>query len=312
MSECEYSETIDAKIAAIIVLYFPDELLLTRLLNSIQGSVSDIVIVDNTPIENKTWVSDAWFRSKNFSVIYSPLGDNCGIAKAQNVGIMRAIDNLCDHIILFDQDSAAPPGMIENLFSEEQALLADGFNVGAVGPVFVDEKTGEYAKVMKWGNFFSKRISIKNFDLRPVRTDFLIASGSLIRIKVLNKIGLMREDLFIDGVDVEWVLRASYFGYVHFVIPKAVMLHNLGDSYAVFGKKKLILHSDVRHYYAIRNLTNLILNPMMGRKFRTNIFFRIPLYIAFYTYTSKSRFASFKLLLRACIDGYSGRLGKAF
>lgn len=301
----------NSKIAAIVVLYFPDEMLLDRLINSIQSSVSCIIVVDNTPAEQFRWVSEEWFSCKHFNVIYMPLGDNYGIAKAQNLGIEKAVDNNCDHVILFDQDSAASAEMIIELLSEELALLARGLNVGAVGPAFIDEKTGEYAKVMRYGSLSLNRISINPHDDSPVQADTLIASGALIRVEVLKKVGLMREDLFIDGVDIEWALRAGNLGYQHFVIPKAVMLHSMGDGYVVVGNRKINLHNDTRHYYMVRNSCCLALSPMMGRKFRTNIFLRIPVYVLFYTITSKSRFSSLKLLLRACLDGFSGRLGKA-
>jgi GT2 family glycosyltransferase len=79
--------------------------------------------------------------------------------------------------------------------------------VGAVGPAYLDEKTGCYSKVIRFGRLFSKSINIRPNDDEPIQADFLIASGSLIRVSVFNKIGLMREDLFIDGVDVEGGVR---------------------------------------------------------------------------------------------------------
>jgi rhamnosyltransferase len=304
--------TLDSKIAAIVILYLPDEALLDRLLNSLHGTVSELFIIDNTPNDKVTWVSIDWFVLKNHDVVYHPLGDNYGIAKAQNVGIELAINHNCDHVILFDQDSAASPEMIEKLLLEEQSLLANGINVGSVGPAFIDEKTREYAKVIRHGNVFVNRISVTNNDIKPIQADYLIASGSLIRAAVLQEVGLMCEGLFIDWVDIEWALRAGNLGYLHFVIPKAVMLHSIGDKYVNVGGRTINLHNDIRNYYIVRNACNLILNPIMGRRFRTNVLLKIPAYVLFYTLASRSRFASLKLLLRACVDGFSGRLGKAF
>ena len=298
-------------ISAVIVLYFPDEVLLERLVTSIKGTVASIIVVDNTPSGKLKWLAYKWFVSKNFDVVYKPLGDNYGIAKAQNEGIGIAIDNNSDHVILFDQDSAASPMMVQSLLTEEQALLAIGFKVGAVGPAFMDEKTGDYAKVIRYGNFFTKRIPITFDDVQPIQAGSIIASGALIRVCVLKEAGLMREDLFIDGVDIEWALRASHFGYQHFVTPRALMLHSMGDSYMVVGKRKLNIHSDLRHYYMVRNSCNLAVDAMMGRRFRTIILLKIPLYVIFYSVTSTTPLASFWNLLRACFDGFSGKLGRA-
>lgn len=303
---------IKGKLAAIIVLYFPDESLLDRLLNSLRDTVSDIFIIDNTPYDKLKWISINWFASKNHKVAYHPMGDNYGIAKAQNVGIELAIKDNCDHVIFFDQDSAASPEMVMRLLTEERALLANGVKIGSVGPVFVDKKTGECSKVVRYGNVFVNRISVSNDDLSPIQADYLIASGALIRVSVLQEVGLMRNDLFIDWVDIEWALRANNLGYHHFVIPKAVMSHSIGDDFVDIRVRKVNLHNDTRHYYIVRNACNLVLNPAMGRRFRTNIFLKIPSYVLFFSITSKSRFTSLKLLLRACYDGFSGKLGKAF
>jgi rhamnosyltransferase len=303
---------IDSKVAAVIVLYFPDEILLDRLLNSLRDTASNLFVIDNTPSDKLTWVSINWFTSRNHHIDYHALNNNYGIAKAQNLGIELAISHNCDHVILFDQDSAAPPEMIMKLLSEERALLANGVKVGSVGPAFIDEKTHEYAKVIRYGNVFVNRISVSSKDVKPIQADYLIASGSLIGVAVLQEVGLMRDDLFIDWVDIEWALRAGSLGYLHFVIPKLTMLHSIGDDYVDVGMRKVNLHSDIRKYYIVRNACNLVLNPVMGRRFRTNVILKIPAYVLFYSMTSKLHFASLKLLLRACADGFSGRLGKAF
>lgn len=300
----------EVTIAAVVVLYFPDEALLERLLCAIEGKVAMICVVDNTPKEGESTVSDKWFLSKAVNVVYQELGDNYGIAKAQNIGVQLAIDNHCNHVVFFDQDSAPSSDMITNLLLEEQALMDEGFNVGAVGPAYLDEKTGCYSKVIRFGRLFSQSISIRPDDVRPIQADFLIASGSLIRVNVFNRIGLMREDLFIDGVDVEWILRATHFGYQHFVVPKALMLHSIGESYVRVGSKNIDIHSDMRNYYKLRNLCHLALDPMMGKRFRTNMISRIPLYVLVYTLASKQHFSTLKILLRACVDGFCGRLGK--
>lgn len=311
MKEEYISAVIDAKIAAVIVLYFPDAALLERLLNAIEGKVAFICVIDNTPKQQSLSVSKRRFLSQDENVVYRELGDNYGIAKAQNLGIQLAIDNDCDHVIFFDQDSAPSLDMIGTLFLEEQSLLLEGVNVGAVGPAYLDEKTGTYSKVIRFGHLFSRSRSIEPDDVKPIQADFIIASGSLIRVDVLKKIGFMREDLFIDGVDVEWILRATHFGYKHFIVPNALMLHSIGESYVRVGNKNIDIHSDIRNYYKLRNLCYLTLNPMMSRKFRTNMLFKIPLYIVVYTLASKLRFSTLKILLRACLDGCCGRLGKA-
>lgn len=300
-------------IGAIIVTYFPDEILLARLLQSITNEVKKIYIIDNTPNRDKVWLTSDWFSKFGLDVDCHLLGENCGIAKAQNIGINFSVKDGCDHVIFFDQDSAPSKKMISKLASAELKLLANGVKVGSVGPLFLDEKTKEYSKAVRHHWLMVKKIKISPDDL-PVVADYLISSGSLIRVSTLQEIGVMREELFIDWVDIEWGLRAGSFGYKHFIVPKEVMLHSIGDEFVSFGKKKMNLHSDLRNFYIVRNACYLLRDKSVNLQWRAHIFFKIPMYVIFYSLTtpSKKRGEAFLLLMRACSDGFFGKLGKAF
>ncbi len=307
------SSIVRPKVGAIIVLYIPNPVLLERLIDSLRGEADQVFIIDNTPLGKAQFdISQDWFDCLGIRSIYHPLGDNYGIAKAQNVGIDLAIKDGYDHIILFDQDSAIPANMIQQLLAAEQSLLAESVQVGSIGPLFLDEKTGEYSKAIRHGRFFVNKIDATPMDTQPVQADYLIASGSLIRTEVLQAIGFMREDLFIDWVDIEWGLRATRLGYSHFVIPNAIMRHSIGDEFVSVGNRNINLHNDIRNYYIVRNACHLLLDAQIDQRWRMSIVFKIPLYVVFYALHSKTQLKAFKLLIRACVDGFSGRLGKAF
>jgi rhamnosyltransferase len=301
-----------AKIAAIVILYLPTEKTLFRLLKSLQDTVEHIYIVDNTPTKQISWVSSLWFACNSFQVRYLSLGDNFGIAKAQNVGIEMAIQRGCDHVILFDQDSEASPGMVATLLAEECLLLSQDVKVGSVGPAFIDEKTGDYTAAAKQGWFFVKRIPIQAGDTKPISVDVLIASGTLIRTQVLKDVGMMMEELFIDWVDIEWALRAGRYHYAHFMIPKAIMHHTIGDDFVDIGVRKVNIHSDFRKFYIIRNACFLLTTREMQFKWRVNTAFKISAHMLIYLVTSKNKIKLLRLMFSAIISGFSGRLGKQF
>lgn len=298
------------KVAAIVILYLPTGQTLARLLQSLHGTVNQIYVIDNTPTHQITWAGDTWFHERGFEVKYQSLGENLGIAKAQNVGIEMAINGECDHVILFDQDSEATPGMVATLLDEECALLNQGIKVGSVGPSFIDEKTGDYAAAVKQGWFLVKRIPIHAGDTKPINVDYLIASGTLIRTQVLQDVGVMMDELFIDWVDIEWSLRAARSQYAHFMIPKTVMHHRIGDDFVDIGVKKINIHSDIRKYYIIRNACFLLRDQEMPIKWRINTACKVTAYVFIYLLTSKSKIDLLKLLLRATADGFAKRLGK--
>jgi rhamnosyltransferase len=301
-------------IAAIVVTYFPDAKLLDRLLRSISNDVGKVYVIDNTPSAGSDWLTAEWFATAGYAVEFHALGENRGIAAAQNVGIELAIRYGFGHIILFDQDSAPSPGMIGSLYGAADALSAAGVKVGAVGPLLFDEKYKKFVAGVRHSGMFVRKVPLTPEDVDPAAVDYLIASGALISTQVLQEVGLMREELFIDWVDIEWGLRAENFGRKHFMIPAAVMYHSIGDEFVSAGTREINLHNDVRNYYIVRNACYLLSDGTLNWRWRFNIFLKIPAYLVFYSFfsTGKSRINSFRLLVRACADGFRGRVGKAF
>ena len=140
--------------------------------------------------------------------------------------------------------------------------------------------------------------------------DYVISSGSLIPIEVLDEVGDMDEQLFIDWVDIEWGMRAKRYGYVSYIAPRVIMRHSIGDEYVKFGHKNINLHTDFRNYFIVRNSIYLSLYSKLPLNFRIIQLGKVPLYILFYSYHSKKRLYSFGLLTKAVIDGILKNMGK--
>lgn len=292
-------------ICAIVVLYCPVDRLIFRLLSSLIDQVDLVVLIDNTPgVVNV----DRFLIYRN--VKYIPLGDNLGIAKAQNVGIEFAIAHGCEWILLLDQDSELSTGMVKNLQKTTCYLEDLGKKVAAVGPLFCDEKTGLYSEAIRHRGPLVRRLPLTPVMTEPVNSDYIISSGSLIRVSVLQKIGVMMEKLFIDWVDIEWGLRARNQGYHCYIAPSAVMVHCIGDDSVKFAGRNRNLHSHFRNYYIVRNATYLLRMKYMGWQWRSAVFLKIPQYILFYSYYSDNKVRNFFSLIGAVFDGFFSRLGR--
>lgn len=294
-------------VAAVIVLYKPNMPLLARLLRSVIDQVEKTFVIDNTPGSTMDFTS--FFDQYRGNISYIPLGENRGIATAQNIGIRAGIDADCSHVLLLDQDSALSNDMVKKLLRAESELLRTGQKVAAVGPLFIDEKTAKRSFAIRRAFLGVKRISIDAHSHKPLQTDHLIASGALIRATVFHSIGVMRDDLFIDWVDIEWCMRAQYDGYTSYIIPDAVMKHSIGDGNVRILWKDINLHSDLRNYYMIRNATYLLRLKSM-RRWRIVTAVKVIKYILFYSLYSTHRWKTMTLLSRAFVDGVAGRLGK--
>jgi rhamnosyltransferase len=304
-----YSDTVEyIMVAAVIVLYRPDLPLLDRLLRSVGHQVEKIIVIDNTP--GSTADFSSFFNPYRASISYLPLGENKGIATAQNIGIRLVMDTGCSHVLLLDQDSALSEDMVKKLLDSERQLIQAGEQVAAVGPLFIDEKTGKRSFAIRRARIGVHRVRIDMSCHEPLQTDHLIASGALIRISAFQSVGMMRDDLFIDWVDIEWCMRAQYKGYTCYIIPDAVMRHSIGDGNVRILGKDINLHSDIRNYYMIRNATYLLRLKSM-RKWRIVTAIKVIKYILFYSFYSTHKWKTAAILLRAFMDGATGRLGES-
>lgn len=296
------------KTLAIIVLYNPDFFILNRLLVSVIDQVNHIIVVDNTPNSNLE-IINVHLAAFLHKITYKSLTTNQGIAIAQNEGISFAKENSFTHVLLLDQDSELPRGMVSGLLIAEKQLLNKNIKVAAVGPSFIDEKTNEIAPAINVKFMKVDRVEIDS-NKSEIQSDYIIASGSLIRIEVLDIVGLMDERLFIDWVDIEWGERCSKFGYGTYIIPSVQMKHSIGDDFVKFLGRNINIHSDFRNYYIVRNATYLMLSNKLKYESRLLFVFKIPCYILFFSILSKRKLYSLKLLLIAVKDGIIGNMGK--
>ena len=134
-------------------------------------------------------------------------------------------------------------------------------NVAAVGPRYIDERRDNNPPpFIRITGLKLERLTCTTQDT-VVPVDYLISSGCLMPMSVLGKVGGMRDDLFVDYVDVEWGLRARHYGFQCYGVCSAYMEHSLGDHPLTFFGIDIPLHSPLRHYYLFRNAVLLYKEP---------------------------------------------------
>jgi rhamnosyltransferase len=131
--------------------------------------------------------------------------------------------------------------------------VARGCKVGAVGPVYSDPRLGKSWPFYRVSRFGVRALSCAEQSSIPC--DFLISSGTLISLPVIDVVGAMNERYFLEHVDTEWSLRARFAGYQLFGICAARMQHRLGESSIEVPviRRRVQVYSPYRHYYLFRN-----------------------------------------------------------
>ncbi|WP_338883818.1 rhamnosyltransferase [Xenorhabdus sp. TH1] len=292
-------------VTAILVTFNPDLKSFGQVIDSISTQVKYLIIVDNGSKDISEIKKVAVATGCNFILLEQK--NNIGLASAQNIGIEYVKHNLnTSHIILFDQDSIINTDFIIHLLEEEQRLNENGVRVGAIGPSFYDPDNNNVYPATVYNGPFIQRVELKD---EPVEATFLIASGCLIKMAVLNDVGKMLDDLFIDYIDVEWSLRAKKKGYKVFITPKASMAHTIGDKrVSIFGRT-ISSHSSFRRYFLVRNsflMIRLSYIPF-GYKLREIVFNFIRIIIGFATSSQKKVFI--KYTIAALKDGFLKKFG---
>ncbi|HOR94725.1 MAG TPA: glycosyltransferase family 2 protein [Spirochaetota bacterium] len=232
------------------------------------------------------------------------LNDNKGIAYAQNIGIKRALKEGADFIMLSDQDTIYPKNYVKDMVE----VFMVNEKVCAVAPKFFDK-----IKNSSDGFISVKPIIFKQFFPESGKHEIMqaIASGKIIRAKYLHDIGLMKEELFIDWVDLEWCWRALNKGYKIIGNADVVIHHSLGDTSINVGFRKVNLRNPIRHYYITRNAFYLaIYSRDLDFLHRIVLFFKSFRYIIGYPLLDKPKLKNLKYVLLGFFHGITKRLGK--
>ena len=292
------------RVAAIVVTYNPDAIQIARLMDSLAGQSSKIIVVDNgSAIE----LSESLLQRPEVEVIILP--SNAGIAAAQNIGIARAHELACDYVILFDQDSTPPANLVNHLASIAEQKKQQGELIAAIGPSFADARLGKTSRFLRTRGLRS-RLQTQGTGA-VVTVDHLIASGSLIPMAALDLVGGMREDLFIDYVDTEWSLRAEHrHGLLSYGTFEVCLQHELGQIPISILGRNYAIHSPLRHYYLFRNSVWLWRQPWVPLNWKLARAPRLVLRLGFCLVFARPVLDQWCMIGLGLWHGVTGRMGK--
>ncbi|UVF18368.1 glycosyltransferase family 2 protein [Microvirga terrae] len=292
------------RILAVAVTYNPEIALLAQVLGSASSQVQGLVVVDNgsANVEDirRTATQAGGQTIENL--------ENIGIAAAQNQGVARALANGFTHVLLLDQDTVFKPGTVMNMAHDLSSLDRDEGRTAAIGPAYFELNSQRQTRAYRADGVRLSRLSLAN-ETRPVASDFIIASGSLIPLSVLKAVGGFKENLFIDLVDVEWCFRARAAGYRSYLSPMANVEHQLGSGTVQVGTREVAVHVPIRNYYWVRNALWLARQPYTPLAWKLYFVSRSLAFLATYPALADQRAARLKLILKGIRDSVAGRLG---
>lgn len=217
-------------IGSVVVLYNPTEDEIKNI-NSYISNVDRAVIVDNS-VQNNEKIVELLINDKS-KIQYFSKQENMGLCKALNIGIKLLEESGCDWALLFDADSK----LGSDIVTEYKKAIEDyrGKQVALFTPVHVFDRSN----AVPYSGY-------KN-------VDWSMTSGWLINIEIFEKQNGFFEELFVDGLDMDYCFKSHENGYLVIECGKAVINHHPAETRNCLGFKYGIA-SPYRYYMQARQL----------------------------------------------------------
>ena len=192
--------------------------------------------------------------------------ENLGFAKANNQAIREAEG---EYILLLNPDTLVE----EDTFEKTIAFMGSHPDAGGLGVKMVDGK-GKFLKESKRGlptpsvAFFKMTGLARIFPRSPLfaryylghlsddeihEVEILSGAFMLLRREVLQKTGLLDEDYFMYGEDVDLSYRILKAGYKNYYFPLTRIIHYKGES-----TRKSSVNYVFTFYQSIRDILDLL------------------------------------------------------
>jgi len=279
------------KIAAVVILYYPDNNLMDRIQTYIDIA-NVLYVIDNT---EKSDPGIEKIFHENIKTKYFHDGENKGIAARLNQIASIAIKDGYNLLLTMDQDSYFTEGVADKYIH----CISNYPSIDTTAMMGVQ--------------FLSDSV---NADCETKSVSELITSGSVINLNLFNKIDGFDENLFIDFVDHEYCYRSILKGYAIIKFSNIFLQHKIGEhvqkrSLGSFKYTQRSFHSSVRLYYMVRNYLYVKSKynkhfPKEIKKQKRGILTRIKNKLIY----SNERLKLTRFILRAFDDYKSGRMGK--
>jgi GT2 family glycosyltransferase len=225
----------------------------------------EVLVVDNASADDSIEMVEAKFPW--VKLIKSK--ENLGFSKGNNVAIRQCQGR---YIALVNPDVIVFPGCLDALAD----FLDQNPSVGNVGPRVFNPDMTQQSTCRRfptlWNNFCSAT-SLENIFKgsrlfagehmlyfshdRTLAVDVIVGCFSMIRREAFDEVGLLDEDLFMYGDDVDWCRRARSTGWQVVFNPDARAIHDRGKTTAPFpvrfavAQQRSVLHYWTKHHTSV-------------------------------------------------------------
>lgn len=218
---------------------------------------SKIVIVDN----NSTDDTISIIRNNFKNVILFCLNKNLGFGRANNIGIIKALNYDPQYVFLLNQDAEVKKDTIEKLISK----FENHPEFSILSPMHYFDSNHLDAKFKK---YYERGVKI---DQNLTEVNFVNAALWLVRTNDLKRYGIFNECFVHYGEDIELCRRFRSFNKKIGIVNNSLAFHKRPQNEITYSQINLEKNSEIR-----------ILLPLIGLKFNfLKSFFELSRFIIF-------------------------------
>ncbi len=228
---------------SIIIVNYNVKYFIEQCIHSIQkavdGLTAEIFVVDNNSVDG----SVRMIREKFPEVHLIENKDNKGFSKANNQGIRKSKG---EYILILNPDTILEDDtLIKCVNFMDEHPDAGGLGVKMIdgkGKFLPESKRGlpspsvAFFKMFGFSALFPKSKIFNKYHLgyldkdKTHEVDILAGAFMMLRKSVLNKIGLLDEDFFMYGEDIDLSYRITRAGFKNYYFPDTRIIHYKGES----------------------------------------------------------------------------------
>ncbi len=228
---------------SIIIVNYNVQYFLEQCLYSVRKATStlsaEIIVVDNNSIDGS--ISMVKNKFPEAILIENKTNNGFSVANNQAIEISRG-----EYVLLLNPDTLVE----EDTFSKTIGFMDQNAQAGGLGVYMIDgsgnflpeSKRGlptpmvAFYKIFGLSTLFPKSEKFGKYHLgfldkhKIQQVDVLSGAFMLLRKKTLNEIGLLDEDFFMYGEDIDLSYRIIKGGYKNYYFPETRIIHYKGES----------------------------------------------------------------------------------
>ena len=287
---------------AIVVLYYPNWISCSSLLDYLQDQIDTIFVICNgiSP-EDKILLLDKVNQAPN-QYLLSLNSENLGLGEALNIGLVQAQAHQIGYLFLFDQDSVVSNNYVQSMIDELEKISLKDSTAIAIGPSFFDLRAQLHII-----NKFKKNASpvqLQQIKEGVVACDCLITSGMLIDLKKIKPLQMFDASFFIDHVDSEWCFRMAAQGFQFYGSTQVMMGHHLSDARVIqIGPFTFLRYSPIRRYWFYKNSIRLIKLPYVSWQWKLRLAGILIISFVPNLFLDTNWTQSMRMMIKGSIDG---------